>query len=512
MIQALLDPVVYPEPTVKVELKQTHISFLFLTDDFVYKIKKPVDFGFLDFTSLDKRLHYCKEEARLNQRLAKGVYLGIVKITQANGAYRVEGQGEAVEYAVKMKRVPEEAMLNRAISEERINAPVMERVAKRIADFHASAEQGPEISPYGSPELIRKNWDENFSQTLDHRGSTISFGSFDGIKDYVENFLLANDALFKKRVESGLIRDCHGDIHSDHVAITDHIDIIDCIEFNERFRYSDIISDAAFLSMDLEFQGRGDLARVFERAYLSATKDLEGQALLDFYKCYRACVRGKVESLKASESEVEENERRDATRRAMRLFHLALLYARGGFKPMLLIVCGLSGAGKTALSVAISKELGALRFSSDRVRKGLVGLDPFSRATEKFGQGIYTPEFTEKTYKELIGRAEMELKKGRPVVVDATFSKKRFLDMAAQAAENAGAELRIILCTAPDEVLRQRIEKRSREKRETDATWEICVAQKKSFESMERPHFQLDTDAPMARLLDALFKEVYLAE
>ncbi len=502
LIEALLDPSSYPEPPARVELRQTHISYLFFTPRFVYKIKKPVDFGFLDFSTLEKRRFFCAEEVRLNRRLAPDVYIGVVPVTEKDGKALMEGAGESIEYAVKMKRLDAGKSLENALEHGGVTTDIIERVARRVARFHAEAQTSPYISSFGSVECIRKNIGENFDQTAPFVGTAISSPLFDRIKGYNDGFMRVNEGLLRGRVEEGFVRDCHGDIHCDHVSISDGIEIIDCIEFNERFRYSDIVADAAFLSMDLDFRNRADLSRAFDAAYFASSGDAEGKGLLDFYKCYRAYVRGKVAAFKSAEEEVGPEARMAALIDAKRHFHIAGEYAEGGLKPLLIVIRGLSGTGKSMVANLLAENTGFCTFSSDLIRKELAGLAPSERRVAAYGAGIYSKEFTDKTYTTLIERAGNLLKAGRSVICDATFSKGGYLRMAKEAAREAGASFRLIECAADDETIRKRLLKRLEEPGAiSDAGLEVYERQKESYEPVEGPCLEVDTTVPLNEVL-----------
>src|SRR6266567_6185197 len=254
-LKSLLKPSAYPEPTTSVHLVQTHVSFIFITDAFVYKIKKPVDFGFLNFSTLDRRRFYCNEEVRLNRRLCPDIYLGVVEVRETAGGAMIDGEGTIVDYAVKMKRLPEERMLDRLLQEGKATAADIGRIARTVAEFHLNAEQSEEIDRYGSSECIRRNWDENFQQIAEFCSVTISKRDLRIIRDWVESSLAENHSLFADRVSQGFIRDCDGDIHMENICLADHVWIFDCIEFNNRFRYSDTAADFAFLLVDFDLHG-----------------------------------------------------------------------------------------------------------------------------------------------------------------------------------------------------------------------------------------------------------------
>jgi len=294
LIKALLSPEAYPQTPQNVELVQTQISYVFLADDLVYKIKKPVDFGFLDFTTLEKRLRFCRKEVELNRRLCPDVYLGVVPVTGGNSRYVIEGKGKAEEYAVKMRRLPREAMMDVLLTRNKVTSEMIERVAGILVDFHRNAATGGEINDIGGINAVIKNTSENFEQTEQYAGSIVPRETFIRIKDYTENFIKENDALFHRRAAEGRIRDCHGDLHAAHICFGDKICIYDCIEFIDRLRYTDVVADVAFLAMDLDRYNRRDLADIFVKAYVKKSGDDELMQLLDFYKCYRAYVRFKV--------------------------------------------------------------------------------------------------------------------------------------------------------------------------------------------------------------------------
>ncbi len=294
LIQALHSPDAYPEPPGKIELAQTQISYVFITDDLVYKIKKPVDFGFLDFTTLEKRRYYCRREIELNRRLCADTYLEVVTITRENDGFKINGGGKTEEYAVKMRRLPREAMMDVLLAENKVTPAMLTRVAELLVDFHSKAATGGEINKTGGIEAVIKNTQENFEQTEAHAGTIIPRETFQVIKDYTEGFIRDNTPLFYRRADEGKIRDCHGDLHAAHICFGERICIYDCIEFIDRLRYTDVAAEIAFLAMDLDHYGRTDLSESFINAYVAKSGDGELRQLLNFYKCYRAYVRGKV--------------------------------------------------------------------------------------------------------------------------------------------------------------------------------------------------------------------------
>ena len=327
LVQALLDPKAYPETLPQgIELVQTQMSFVFLTDDYVYKVKKPVNLGYLDYTSLDRRRFYCQREVELNRRLCPDAYLGVVPITRDKGDTFVEGQGEVIEYAVKMRRLPQEAMMDVLLANNQVSPQMVTSLAQKLVEFHQRAETNVNISAFGDLDAITKNTEENFTQTVEYIGRTISQAKYRHIKDYTDSFIEKNTPLFHKRITDGRIRDCHGDLHAAHICFTNGICIYDCIEFNDRFRYCDVASEVAFLAMDLDHYGRADLSQSFVNAYVAQSRDEELLRLLNFYKCYRAYVRGKVESFKLDDPYIPEEEKTGVLAIARSYFDLAQSY------------------------------------------------------------------------------------------------------------------------------------------------------------------------------------------
>jgi uncharacterized protein len=328
IIEALQQPQAYPEKSSVVEIIQTHISYVFLTEKFVYKIKKAVNFGFLDFSTLEKRRFYCETELEINRRLCDDMYLQVVPIKMSGDKISVGGMGETVEYALKMKRMPQDRIMSKLLEENKVDEQLIDEIAKIITDFHAKAETNSAISQFGSIATIKTNWDENFDQTRNVIGTTISAVDFDLIYQQIGSFLTTKKPLLQKRVAEGKIRDCHGDIHSENIFITDRIYIFDAIEFNERFRYCDVASDMAFLAMDLDFKGKTDLSTIFVKKYIEYSGDEELLKLLPFYKSYRAYVRGKVVGFKLADPNVSETDKQICAAQAKAYFKLAAKYVQ----------------------------------------------------------------------------------------------------------------------------------------------------------------------------------------
>jgi aminoglycoside phosphotransferase family enzyme len=324
MIDDLRNPAALPDSARSVGVVQTHISIVFLADEFVYKVKKAVNFGFLDFSTLEKRRYYCHQEVELNRRLSKGLYLGVLPVVYDGKTHSLrEGEGRIVDYAVRMRRIPEERLMKSVFQRGELTEKDLRRVAEVLADFHLTALRTPEIDRFGRPERFKVNTDENFDQVERYVGKTIRADAFRDLKEWTRRFYETNRPLFLDRIGEGRIRDCHGDLHMEHICLTEDLPIFDCIEFNDRFRYGDTVADIAFLLMDLEYHGGRDFARILWNHYRDRAGEGDVNALLTFYKVYRAFVRGKVNSFRLDDPEIEGSEKEEATRTARKYFELA---------------------------------------------------------------------------------------------------------------------------------------------------------------------------------------------
>jgi aminoglycoside phosphotransferase family enzyme/predicted kinase len=482
LIAALADPAAYPAKVDAVDVRQTHISVVFLAGEHVYKIKKPVNLGFLDFSTLAKRRHFCQEEVRLNARLAPDVYLGVVPIVADGDRVRVDGPGEPIEWAVKMRRLADEQTLESRLERGQVSDELARAVARKIADFHRTAETNSRIAAFGRFEVVAANARGNFEHARGHVGEAISRAVFDRLQTRTEAVLAERHELIESRATRGVPRDTHGDLRLDHIYVDDGIcvddgaalrlTIIDCIEFNEQFRFADPVADVAFLAMDFKFEGRGDLAAVLVDEYFHATADEEGRQLLPFYTSYRAAVRGKVEGFKAAEAEVRKLDREEALKRARGYWLLALGEIEPPErKPCLVLVGGLPGTGKSTLAAGLAERAGCEVIRSDVVRKQLAGADAGSSQAADFGQGIYSPEWNERTYAECLRQAEAALFEGRRVIVDASFRENHRRRAFFAAAKRWGVPAGMFVCQADGEIIKSRLAARRGDA--SDADWAI---------------------------------------
>jgi aminoglycoside phosphotransferase family enzyme/predicted kinase len=509
-VQALLDPQIYPQHPLKVELMQTQMSFVFIAGDYVYKVKKPVNLGYLDYTTLEKRKFFCEKEVELNRRLCPDAYLGVIPITRDKGRIGLGGAGEVIEYAVRMRYLPQERMMNVLLAKNEVTGEMVGRVAERLVPFHQKAETNDVISQFGTIDAIKVNTEENFNQTEKHIGSTVSQKKFQHIRDYTNRFLANNASLFPKRVTGGRIRDCHGDLHAAHICFTDGICIYDCIEFNDRFRYCDVASEIAFLAMDLDHYGRADLSHHFVKDYVARSGDEEILRLLNFYKCYRAYVRGKVECFKSDDRYVGDAEREKSRKTARSYFDLADAYTWS--KPVLFITAGLVGTGKTVLAQALAKRFGLAVLSSDVIRKQLADIPSTEHRFEEFSSGIYAPEFTRKTYDELFNQARRFLSEGTSVVLDASFIKSGERVKARDLAKKVGADFYVLECILDEETIKQRLEQRLKVGTVSDGRWEVYVSQKQKSDPITgvppEKHFVVDAAKPTEENIQGILDKI----
>jgi aminoglycoside phosphotransferase family enzyme/predicted kinase len=517
LIEALSDPAAYPYPVEAVEVRQTHISAVFLSGPFAYKVKKPVNPGFLDFSTLEKRRHFCDEEVRLNRRLAPQVYLGVVPVVMAAKGLQFEGKGEVVEWAVKMRRLPDEATLQERLRRGEVGPELIEALADRVASFHRRAETNERITSFGRFEVVARTVRDVYQLAAPQVGSTVSRAVFDRAKTLTEESLSRLNPLIESRAAGGMTRDCHGDLHLDHIySFTEEespadLVIIDCIEFNEQFRFIDPVADMAFPAMDLAFYGRRDLGRAFADAYFRSSGDEEGRALLPLYTAYRATVRGTVEGLLLTEKEVPAAERAAALQRARARWLLALteLEAPRG-KPCLVLVAGLPGTGKSSLARRLADEAGFHVIRSDVVRKELAGLTSEGPAPAPLRESLYRPEWTERTYGECMRKAEQLLFEGERVLVDANFREESKRRAFLEAAARWGVPQGILLCQADPDTVRRRLERRHQDA--SDADWPVYLHASAKWEELgectRRVSHPISTNGPpeqvIARALDLL--------
>jgi aminoglycoside phosphotransferase family enzyme/predicted kinase len=478
LIEALSQPSAYPQRVTAVEVRHTHISVVFLVDTLAYKVKKPVNMGFVDYSTRERRRHFCAAEVRLNQRLAPEVYLGVVPVTRDEGSIRMEGKGAVVDWAVKMKRLPDDATLRSRLGRGELGAEPLESLARRLARFHAEAESGSKVAAGASLEAVARNARDNLDDAESQVGATLSRPILDRLRDRTEATLTRLGGLIEDRAHQGVARDTHGDLRLDHVYWfpdrhpPDDWIAVDCIEFDERFRHADPIADIGFLAMELTLKGRGDLADAFVTAYLRAARDEQGRSLLPFYRSYRAAVRGKVEGKKLAEVEIPEDEKSVARTRARALWLFALSELEDAQRrPGLVLVAGLPGAGKSSIASQLADHADFNVIRSDVVRKELAGRTDLVSAPAAFGEGFYTGDWNERVYAECLRRAESLVFEGKRVLVDATFSQESRRRLFLDAGRRWGITTCLLVCRAEPDVVRNRIAGRRGDM--SDADWAI---------------------------------------
>lgn len=476
LIAALQNPALYPHPVEKIELIETHISWVLLTGEYAYKIKKPMNFGFLDFTQLADREHFCGEELRLNQRLTEGLYLEVLPITGSAEAPELNGTGPVIEYALKMRQFPQSGLLSTLQANGELHQHHVDALATQIAQFHLSAPLVPQAHYQGSPEAVMDPVQQNFDQIRPFLSEKADLQQLDALQDWAQTSYARLKPLLAERKAQGFIRECHGDIHLGNATVIDgKVVIFDCIEFNEPFRFTDVWGDTAFLAMDLEDRGLKSLARRFISQYLELTGDYQGLHVLNFYKAYRAMVRAKV-ALFSMPQDATGLVRANGLRQYRRYADLAESYSAIPSR-FLAITRGVSAVGKSHVALRTVEALGAVRLRSDIERKRLFGAQQ-AGSDNGLHSGIYDADASIATYAHLHTLADTILAAGFPVTIDATYLKRDHRAHAAQVAEARGVPFLILDCNAPEAVIASWLQQRQSENTDpSDATMEVIQAQ-----------------------------------
>ncbi|HET7763964.1 MAG TPA: AAA family ATPase [Burkholderiales bacterium] len=467
ILAALHEPGCYPHPADRIELIETHISRVFLAGDYAYKVKKPVSLAFLDFGTLEARRFYCEEELRLNRRTAADLYLRVVPITRGPSGVRVDGEGEPIEYALEMRRFPQEALADSLARRRGLGAPQIDAIAAAVADFHAAIPAAPDGSEHGTPERVAATALASFTQLDAYVADAAQKEALGELREWTAREGERLRGVFAARKRDGFVRECHGDLHLGNIAFLEGRPVpFDCIEFDPALRWIDVINEVAFLAMDLFEHGLSPAAWRVLNAYLGATGDYAGVRVLRYYLVYRAMVRALVACIREHQpgSAVGQG-------RAHREFWTYLALARSlaaPRRPALMLMHGLSGSGKTTVSQTLLEELGAVRVRSDVERKRLHGLAAGARTRAGLSGGIYAPESTRLTYDRLKSAARDIVESGYRAIVDAAFLRRAERDAFRTLARDAGAAFLIVACEAPQEVLRERVA--TREKAARDAS------------------------------------------
>jgi uncharacterized protein len=508
LTDAMLDAGFYIHSPDEVLHKETHISHVFLAGQLVYKIKKPVRFPFLDFSTLAKRRHFLEAELRLNRRLSPTVYLDVVPIFRQRGRWRLRGDGKPVEYALLMRRLPEKRMLDYLLESAQANTAMIEQLADRLAAFHAAAELVKSEVSGDHAAATSREWRKNVAE-LTPLVAKDAAGDLEQIAAAANHFLEKHSALFARRAADGWIRDVHGDLHAEHICFApEGIEIFDCIEFNDEFRLCDLASEIAFLLMDLSVRGGEPLVKQFLRRYLAKMADGDMPTLLPFYQCYRALVRAKVHALRLGKWNDE----------SARYFEFAKRFRWHRFQPFLLLVSGFTGSGKSTLAQALGARLEMKVINSDEVRKRISGKQ--GAEIVPLNEGIYSLAMTENTYDSMAAEANEEIAAGRGVILDGTFGQRVQREKFVTLARRENVPLLVIRCLASETTIAERLRSRAVAGESiSDGRWEIYVAQKAAYEPMDEndPAALLDlgTEAPVDKFAGEaeafLWKQLNLA-
>lgn len=492
LIEALQNPALYPHPVDSFQVIETHISWVLLTGDYAYKIKKPVNFGFLDFTELSARKHFCSEELRLNQRLTDDLYLEVLPISGSLEAPQLSGEGPAIEYALKMRQFPQNQLLSEVQARGELSETHIDALAKQIADFHQRTPKVALEHQLGTAEAAMAPVLQNFEQARSMLSDKADLQQLDALQAWAETSYERLKPLLSTRKAQGFIRECHGDIHLGNVAMVNgQVTLFDCIEFNEPFRLIDVTADAAFLAMDLEDRGLKSLARRFVSGWLEHTGDYAALELLNFYKAYRAMVRAKV-SLFCLGQEESAVQRAVILRQYRKYAALAESYSSIPSR-FLAITHGVSAVGKSQVAMRLVEALGAIRLRSDVERKRMFGEQTDANKGQS-NQGIYDQDSSTATYQRLHEIADAALHAGFPVVIDATYLKQEQRLAAMHIAEETGVAFLILSCNAPQQVIAGWLQQRQKEGKDpSDATLEVVdmqLANRQALNTEERLHEQ----------------------
>jgi aminoglycoside phosphotransferase family enzyme/predicted kinase len=504
----MADPTFYPHAVTGVERRDTHISAVFLTGSIVYKLKKPLALGFLDFRRLEDRRTACLREVELNRRLSHDVYREVVPIHRGpDGKISLSPGGRVVEYAVTMRQLPEASNLRTLLETGRAGHECMVEIGLRLARFYDESERSSAVDAYGSPDAVAYNMEENFRQLGPWVDTVLAGWPWPFLCEANRAFLVDHKALFQGRIANGRIRDGHGDLRADHVYFDGGLQIIDCIEFNDRFRYGDAAVDLAFLVMDMAALGHGALGYTLLAAYAAAAADPGVFALIDFYVVYRALVRVKVSCMRLSAADADE--RAVLLTEIGRYMDLAYRHTLMFARPTLWVCCGLPASGKSSLAARLGEAMGIRVFSSDRVRKTMApgsGVSPY-------GKGTYSDQRRNRVYGRLLALAQDELRSGRSVILDATYGRRHWRDGVRQLASDMDAGLIFAECVSPLETLRRRLARRDRSPGLSDARLGHLSRLSAEFEALtdipQAMRVSVDTDGPRENTVTALLKTAW---
>jgi aminoglycoside phosphotransferase family enzyme/predicted kinase len=483
-IQQLGDSTVFPAESGEVETLQTHLSVVCLVGDSAFKFKKPICLPFADFSTLEKRKHFCEEELRLNRRLCPDIYEEVVPLQRdSDGNLHIgSGTGEVVDYAVKMRRLPAERMLDVMLRSDKVEVADVAEIAKKMTNFHRQADRGPETTRKGAPDRLREFAMANFGESRSAIGKVFPSRLHAVLEERTGKDFDHWLPELRERARTGHVIDGHGDLHARNICLTDPVAIYDCIEFNPEFRCGDVATEHAFLIMDLRFRGHPELAAAYFDAVEAASEDKAMRSIMPMLVRYRAMVRAKVSAIAAGESELADSQRRESADTARQYLRLAAASAIEEEGPWWLIFCGLPASGKSSIAAALARASGEVWpvFSSDRIRKELAGTAP----TEPLPEQFYTSEFSRRTYQELRSRSAGATDRSKVVILDANFRGREERALARKAATAAGARLAILRVDADEETVKARLDRRAADpEAESDADHEVYQKLKSAYEA-----------------------------
>lgn len=512
LIQHLQFAECYPHATSSFEVFETHISYVILTGDYVYKFKKPVDLGFLDFSTLEKRKFFCNEELRLNRRLAPAMYLDVVSVHGTPEHPVVGGEGPLLEYAVKMRQFATADRMDLVTARGELTAEQIDQLAHIVAAFHEVIPIAASGSPFGTLEVIQQRIMQNFEQVLQNTDDPEISSICSQLRDWSETVLAKRQDLIAQRKQEGAVRECHGDMHMANIVMLEGKPVIyDCLEFAEDLRWIDTISEVAFLYMDLDFHHEHKLALRFLNQYMSRRGDYAGLGLLCVYLVYRAMVRAKVNSIEAKQQASNPKAAADYLSTTRSYLALARNYIESFASPVLIILHGLSGSGKSWLAEQLLESYGAIQIRSDVERKRLLGLEAQAKTKSAIGQGAYSKDMTTQTYQRLLQLASQILQAGPSVIVDATFLKKDQREQFQQLALSLEIPYVILDLQASEDTLKSRILKRADQAKDaSEATLKVLQQQIKTDEAItaSEAEYTIQVDMEKELEMDGLVQQI----
>ena len=472
-------PDFYPHAVAEnIQIIQTHAALIFLTGDYAYKVKKSVDFGFLDYSTLDKRKYFIEAELILNKKITPELYLEIATITSDNHKLTLNGTGNVVEYALKMRQFPQKNLFSNLLKAGKLSYSLLTKLGKIVAEFHSNADTNDRISNFGTADKIKAAFTENYQQSIKYIGIVQTEEQFAATKTYTDTFFHKRQDLFHKRCDLHKIKECHGDLHLKNICLwQNEIQLFDRIEFNESFRFIDTMYDVAFTVMDLEAREKPEFANAFLNSYLEYSGDWEGLLVLPLYLSRQAYVRAKVNSFLLDDPQIDETEREKAKKIAKEYYRQAYRYTQNK-SGSLIVMCGLSGSGKSTAAKSIARSKGAIQIRSDAVRKHLAGIDLDRSGTDS----IYTLEMTQKTYNRLLELGIMLAKEGYTVILDAKYDRLHLRQPIIARAKSESIPLKIVRCVAPISVLCDRLNQRQSDI--SDAKANLIESQKINAEDL----------------------------